>query len=191
MAPASLVSGEWGDFAVVRVLVLFLALLGGAGAARALTFTEAPGGGSVFTEAPVGSDYRFMLLSPDPKDQAGRASVSATADAAYRVTFSWLYSGAPGDFGAHGVGSFGYRLDGTDVALIDPAGTFDQDGAASFLVARGSSFGWYLDYQPAGGVPSDLARVSANIAPVPLPAGLLLVGTGLAALFGLGRRRRA
>ena len=172
-----------------RVLVLFLALLGGAPAAEALTFNEVPGGGSVFAEAAVGPDFRFMLLSPDPKDQAGRTSVSATADADFRVSFGWLYSGEPGDFGDRGVGSFGYRLDGTDVELIDPAGTFDQEGAAGFLVRKGSSFGWYLDYQPVGGVPSDLARVSAHIAPIPVPAGLALIGTGMAALLGFGRLR--
>ncbi len=174
-----------------RFFAVVVGVLGGAGAAGALTFTELPGGGSVFVEAPASSEYRLMLLSPDPKDHSGRASVSATADASYRVSFEWLYSGEPGDFGDSGIGSFGYRHGGNDFELIDPAGTFDQEGSASFLVRKGSSFGWYLDYQPIGGVPSDLARVSAHIAPVPAPASLILIATAAVGFLGLCKRRRA
>ena len=110
-APASLVAGAWGVLRCIGSAVV-VGVLGGAGAAGALTFTELLGGGSVFVEAPAGSEYRMMLLSPDPKDHSGRASVSATADASYRVSFEWLYSGEPGDFGDSGIGSFGYRHGG-------------------------------------------------------------------------------
>lgn len=68
-----------------------------------------------------------------------------------------------------------------------------QTGSASFSVASGDGFGWFINTL-SGNSPAAalvLANVSATeIAPIPVPAGLPLLLTGLLGLIVMQRRRK-
>ncbi len=172
---------------MTKVLWAALALMICAVPASALTFTETPGDGSVLFLEPgaANEDYARLLVSADPVVTPGRTSVSAIADAAYKVTFRYFYDGNPG------LSSFGYHVGGTDFGLTDPAGPSSQDGSASFLVGAGSAFGWFLASEPRIGGVADAVGFSADIAPIPAPASLMLLASAAAALFGMRLRRSA
>ena len=169
---------------MVRFLAVFALLCAGAVPAAALTFTETPGDGSILYLEPGTSDedYARLLISADPVVRSGRTSVSAISDAVYRVSFRYFYDG---DAGAS---SFGYHRNGVDFRVTDPVAD-SQSGSASFLVRAGATFGWYLASEPRTSGLQDVVGVTADIAPIPVPAGFVLVASGLMAMAAVRRRR--
>jgi hypothetical protein len=184
------------EFARNTFLGVIAASAIGMGSAEAVTFTlDANGGtgqGLDLGPAP-GYDYGLSLVS---NNTAASIFTTWTATAAFDaiVSVDWNYFTA--DIDGSTFDKFGYFIDDVFTTLVQlstdgipkPA---IQGGSTSFFVAEGSDFGFYFQ-NIVGGLGAANATMAGNVdvAPIPLPAGgLLLIGAigGLAAL----RRRKS
>jgi hypothetical protein len=124
----------------------------------------------------------------------GQTRYVTTAAASGTVSFSWLYNtDDPGD-PSTSLFSFydraGYIRNGVKTRLtVDTVGT-GQSGTASFSVAAGDSFGFYVDTEDNGNGRGSIAISAFNAPtaePIPTPAVLPgVLGLGL----GLWRKRK-
>lgn len=182
------------DFARNAFLGVVAASALSVGAANAVTFTFDPNGGNGtgVDNGPSGAfDFAVTLVSNNNGTAGLFTTGTAVADHAYTVSGVWQYS--TNDVDGSSFDPFGYFIDSVLVNLVQlsvngvPAPSF-QNGVFSFVVDVGQSFGFYT-LATDGILGSSTGVAYGNLAPIPLPAGgLLLVGAlgGLAAL----RRRK-
>ena len=164
-------------------------------AAAVLNFVleKSEGNGYVVAEELQGREIGFSLFGNST--QTGRltwttytTTIGDTGGKPLAIAGDWSYithdkNGASAD-------TFGYILNGARIELFDSAGPKSQAGMFSLLLSTGDVFGWYVDSVDGLGGRA-MIGVTAEVAPVPLPAaGLLLVG-GMAALGAAARRRKA
>ncbi|MEM7284001.1 MAG: VPLPA-CTERM sorting domain-containing protein [Pseudomonadota bacterium] len=154
-------------------------------------------GGSVFAPTTsVGSfDCGFIIIGSD--DGNFSEVTFQTIDPVTtqtRVDYSWIYYNTNADGPSatpFGHATYSPTID-TFFDQTNDNGPNFQSGSASFSVAAGDGFGWFINTMsgnsPAGALV--LANLSTvDIAPVPIPAGLPLLLTGLLGLFIVRRRR--
>ena len=68
---------------------------------------------------------------------------------------------------------------------------FDSIGATNVPITQNPDGSYHLSWQMQGGFsPTGTATMTMDIAPVPLPAAVWLLGSGLLGLVGIGRRYR-
>ena len=178
------------DFARNAFLGVVAASALSVGAANAVTFTFDPNGGNGtgVDNGPSGAfDFAVTLVSNNNGTAGLFTTGTAVADHAYTVSGVWQYS--TNDVDGSSFDPFGYFIDSVLVNLVQlsvngvSAPSF-QNGVFSFVVDVGQSFGFYT-LATDGILGSSTGVAYGNLAPIPLPAGgLLLVGAlgGLAAL---------
>lgn len=191
----------------IRVSAFAAAAIMTAVAAEAATLTEASMAGGAFGSAwdsPTTVDAGYDVITGTGNQNqydnfvftlpAGHQSLSFDFSApsgfgdSYSAGGAILYSATP----------FGWSWDGTvaagfDVNSLAPARTFTLDLAdfqgGSLYLALNFTYGSDLAYNI--GVPGNALPIEPGTpAPIPLPAGALFIGTGIAALTALGARRR-
>ena len=155
----------------------------------------APGNGSVDVLGAGSFDCAFTITSSN-SGSAGSVLTTflATLPVAYNwiIDFNWNYSTQ--DLTGSEFDQFGYVVDGvlTQLSADNVASPAFQNGSNSVSVAGGSSFGWYMNAvdNQLGSADSDVYANFTMVAAVPLPAGVVLLISGLAGL-GVLRCRAA
>lgn len=189
-------------------LLLIGSLLASGATAATLNEADVPGGAfgsswSSLTEVGAGYEIVSGTGSQNAFDNFVFAGLPAGAQ---KLTFSfsapadidWSYSA--GGRVLWSTEAFRWGYDGKDVGSgfqlgkWQPSQTLTLDLGDSFtgklFLALNFTHGKDIAYTI--GAPSNVALPPAGeVAPVPLPAGLLLIGTGIAALGAAGYRRRA
>lgn len=144
------------------------------------------GDGSVLVTN-TGKGCAFRLKGSDSQSEEGGqvvTSFGAVADQNLQVTGTFDYSSKDEDAGFD---FFGFFV-GDEFTILAGLDELAATGTFSFGVNIGESFGFFVE-----SVDDTLGRakalVNASFTPVPLPAGLPLLGGGLVLMAGFGRRR--
>lgn len=184
------------DFARNAFLGVVAASALSVGAANAVTFTFDPNGGNGtgVDNGPSGAfDFAVTLVSNNNGTAGLFTTGTAVADHAYTVSGVWQYS--TNDVDGSSFDPFGYFIDLVLVNLVQlsvngvSAPSF-QNGVFSFVVDVGQSFGFYT-LATDGILGSSTGVAYGNLAPIPLPAGGLLLVGALGGLAALRRRKSA
>lgn len=180
---------------MIRAFYAALAISLAPAAATAVTFSfDAGGGNGTFTDLsdPGGFfDVAFNMTGSNTNTLTSVVTTySGPNDGTKPLSVSGQFGYLTNDIDGPLFDPFGFLIDGQQFQLTDDNGPRGQSGMFSFLVQPGQQFGWYIDAIDdelgAAGV-----TVGAELAPVPLPAGLSLALVGIAALAGLVTVRRA
>lgn len=135
-------------------------------------------------------DFSFTLTSNNNGSPGIITSYGATATDLIEVTYTWAYFTI--DIDGSGPDPFGYAIDFATPADIvqltaDLPAPAIQSGSGSFIVQPGQEFGFGI-LSTDGRLGPATATVFGNITVVPLPAGGLLLLSGLGALAAARRR---
>lgn len=194
---------------IVRVILIFVVMVGSAKAAVIMTLTETPAGVTATGNGSV--DLTDLVLSRTTVDlagvdaSAGFLEVSATAGTSKDLYTNIVGPAAfgTGAFNAAGNGSgdsFGVR--GEIFAVSVPNGYVSGEALSGTWTLPGQSFaslgineGTYV-WTWGTGANSDSLTINASVAPPPtpvpaLPMGGLVILAGLAGLFGARKLRKA
>jgi hypothetical protein len=136
-------------------------------------------------DSAVGTDCWDDNFANPRKGCAILFMIEAAASGA--VSFAWSYESFDNSGTAY-YDVFGYVIDGVPTQLTDSYGGIVQNGTASFNVAAGQSFGFWLDCGDCGYYEA-MASVRDFQAPLPEPTTVTLFSLGLASLAAARRRR--
>lgn len=171
--------------------VAVAASLGFAGAADAVTLApwtlSGPGTTSVSgsTASPV---FEYSVTNPGFDTQTWVAQTTVLEGGPY--LFDWSYQGFHAFFAVEAF----LETANPNTTLLDagpqncctpPSNGFDYEGEARVLLTAGDSFGF--EFGGRNGDSNNVLVGTLTVAPIPLPAGLLLLTSALAGL-GLARR---
>ncbi|WP_126975994.1 VPLPA-CTERM sorting domain-containing protein [Frigidibacter oleivorans] len=179
--------------AKAAALAVAFAAGGSAAGAATIDFEFSNGGGTggyVDSGASPVVDFSFAIVGNNDGSSDVYTTMTATATGDFAVSGNWTYLTA--DVDGPSYDTFGYFVGDDYFQLSDDDGNVTQLGTYDFDVAAGDSFGFYL-LSTDGDYGAALATVSGSVtvAPVPLPAGGLLLVGALGGLALLRRRGRA
>ena len=186
-------------------IAAFAAMTLAAPMARAATFDDCSGfafsevaeisghgDGSVKVITPGSAACSFKLKGSDSQGEnlfAGDNVVSsfgATADEALKITATFDFVSQDSLIGFD---FFGFFI-GEVFTPIAGLSSLTESGTVTFSVGAGQSFGFFIEtIDDVFGRAT--ARVDVDFTPVPVPAGLPLLGTGLGLIAAFGRRQKA
>ena len=166
--------------AILRLLFVAACLLGATGLAFGDSYSLANSNGG---DGYVVGDYpAFQLFGADNEVDDNFTTFTTTVSAAETLNLNWSYS-TEDEYSSWDPA--GYILNGTKFELIS-SDAISGNGVLSIDLKAGDTFGWYV-YTPDG-----LAgRGEIDVTPTPEPGSMLLLGSGLAGLVSLVRRKRA
>lgn len=191
----------------IILTILCSALLGAVGAVQAATWQVL--GGSVYVDAdPVaGSPVFSTVLTPGSPgvliegSYQDQASGEIFSDTVVSATGSDYYPGYTMKFITSPLGNTtppppsinlttgyadlsSFRINWFEVI-------FESPDATNVLMTRNQNGSYHLSWQMVGGFSATgTATMTMDIAPVPLPAAVWLLGSGLIGLIGISRRSR-
>ena len=165
-------------------------LLGGVAAAFLIALPAVSAHASAIVDPSTGGSYDFTWLDLGPIDYidfAPETDWSITLTSAQSFTIAAQDGYVPGD-------EFGLTLDGVNTAW-DTAGYVGGyfNGVKTVMFSAGAhTFSLFTSaLAPCCSSGSAYAQITPAVAAVPLPAGLPLLGAGLAGLAALRRKRRS
>jgi hypothetical protein len=173
-----------------------LAFAGGAQAAFVFS-NDAGGDGTLLGTVPS-----FSIIGSDNGSGYDTAFYVQTFTTSEIVTFTWSYSTA--DSGGGVSDPAGFIHNGVETQLsVDGDPGEGSSGTWSEIVTAGDTFGWYVESIDSGGgcaeldvngggggAPACVFNSGGGTNPVPEPHSLVLMLTGLAAIWVAARRRR-
>ena len=168
--------------AILKLLVAAVFVLGVSGVAYGDTYTLAnTNGGDGYV---VGGYPSFQLFGSNTGSGSGSSTTfTVTVSEAETLSFLWNYSTKDED--SH-YDPAGYTLNGVPFPLSPASGT-SASGVFTLDLNAGDSLVWYVNstdnYEGRGEL--DVTTFT------PEPGSLLLLGSGLAGLIGMVRRKRA
>lgn len=166
-----------------------LALAASAANAESFTLDLGGGDGSVTDVTSPGGIFNlaFVLIGSNTGSQNSIfTTYTAVAESDLLVTGEFAYLAT--DIDGPDLDDFGYVINNVFTQLSSNDGEASQAGEFAFSVAVGDVFGWYINATDDQLGPA-VATVGANLAPVPVPASLPLLGAAVSGLLALRRRR--
>lgn len=178
----------------LAALIVSIFLSAQPSAAAVLNFVLEKSGGNGFSvsEELEGSQFGFSLFgnssaSGAPTWTRYTAIAPDLGGRPLHVTGHWSYVSQ--DMRGAWADAFGYLLNGMKTELFDAAGPRSQAGEFSFYLSSGDQLSWYVDSVDGLGARATVG-VTADLAPVPLPAASLLM-LGAVVTLGAARHRRS
>ena len=139
-------------------------------------------GGAIDT---TGSPVSVTLISSNSGNGSSNQDFTIASAGNGLVSFDWNFIAT--DIDNPGYDPFGYLLNGVFTQVTDNAGSYLQTGTTSFAVSTGDIFG-FRAHATDSVLGSSITVVTDFAAPVPIPGAALMLGSGLLALFGFGKK---
>lgn len=164
--------------------------------AQAVTFAFDANGGSGTGNVLYADDDDFGLVLISNNDDISGIYTTFTSLAETALTVLGSYSYLTSDVDGSSFDPLGYMVGSVYTVLTVPLDKpAIQTGNYSFSVAAGEKYGFYVlstDGTLGSGIGTVTGTVtSVDVAPIPLPAGGLLIVSALSFLGFLGRRKKA